>query len=103
MRDTVKAISRLYLLIAIWFVVMVVTSLGLLGPMSMIFSAIGESPVNQALFTLGIAVSTATMVTGLAWMRLRARPQPEARGTATDFKDVAPASSLVATRSSFRP
>ena len=104
MRDTIKAISRFYLLAGIWFVVLAGTSLALLGPMGTIYSALDLGPAIRAVLTLSIATSAATLAAGLGWSHLRVarRSAPGTRHASGDLKDSGSAASLVAPRSGIR-
>ena len=89
MHDRARTITKLYLVAAVWFFVMLATALALLGPMGAIYSAIEASPEVRAFSTMAIAIVAATAVAGVIWSRLRApaRSAQEGRHSAADPSD----------------
>ncbi len=73
MHHTARAVSKVYLVAVVWFVVMVAMAMALLGPMGTLYSAIDAAPQVRAFGNLAIAIMVATAVAGLIWSRLGAR------------------------------
>ena len=70
MRATVRAISKIYLLGAVWLFVMAALALALVEPMAPIYSAVGAGPVVRTLGTMAIAIVAASTAAGVVWKRL---------------------------------
>ena len=89
MHDKARVITKIYLVGAVWFFVMLATAAALLLSFGAVYSALEASPLVRALSTLSIAVMTATVVAGVMWSRLRAghRSEPEAPHRAADLSD----------------
>jgi type VI protein secretion system component VasK len=75
MHDKATVITKIYLVGAVWFFVMLATAGALLVSSGAAYSAIDASPLVRAISTLSIAVMVATVVVGIMWSRLRARPR----------------------------
>ncbi len=104
MRDTVSFLSRFYLMAAVWFAVLVGTSLALMGIMDPVYSAAELSPITRAALNLALGLLTATTAAWLGWSWLARRVVVASRSSRGhgDVMDGASAGELVATRSSFR-
>ncbi len=72
MRDTARAITKLLLIAAVWFSVMLAAALALLLPMGALYSAFELAPEIRAASTMTIAIATATVAAALMWNHLRA-------------------------------
>ena len=104
MRDTVSFLSRFYLTAAIWFAVLVGTSLALMGLMDPAYSAAGLSPIMRAAATLAMGLTAATTAAGLGWAWLARRSMGAARSgqPTADRIESTSGGELVADRSGFR-
>ncbi len=89
MHDKARVITKIYLVGAVWFFVMLATAAALLVSTGAVYSALEASPLVRAFSTLSIAVMTATVVTGVMWSRLRAtvRSAQEAPNRTADASD----------------
>jgi hypothetical protein len=73
MRDTVSFLSRFYLMAAVWFAVLVGTSLTLMGLMDPVYTAAELSPIARTVISLAIGFTAATTTAWLGWSWLSRR------------------------------
>ena len=76
MQTRTKSITRIYIIGAVWFVVMLATALALPVPMGVIYEALDAGPAVRALATMSMAIITATAVAAFVWRKLGSLSMP---------------------------
>ncbi|MFV2065084.1 MAG: hypothetical protein ACC726_16460 [Chloroflexota bacterium] len=76
MHDAIGTITKLYLVSAAWFIVMLTIALVSLPLMSGAYSSIDASPLFRATSTMAVAIVAASTIAAMAWARLRPTATP---------------------------
>jgi hypothetical protein len=79
MHDTIRSISRFYVLSAIWLAITLGIGFAALGPVDVVLSGIDASPVVTGTTAMVIGVTAGTLVAIMLWV---SAPVRRARRTA---------------------
>ncbi|MEA2025694.1 MAG: hypothetical protein U9O18_03285 [Chloroflexota bacterium] len=71
MQNTVRTVTRVYVVAVVWFFVMLTTALALSALTNDALLSLGAGPIVSTAATLAVAVLAGSMVAAVTWARLR--------------------------------